>query len=237
MKVLVIPDVHLKPWMFERASEIMVTENIDKAVCLMDIPDDWGKEYQLDLYEETFDAATLFQQSFPSTLWCYGNHDLSYAWLQSESGFSFHAIETVCNRLSELRSLLPDKSQMKYIHRIDKVLFMHGGLSHAFVEQYAAGADYEDTDAVIDIINHLGCSEMWDDASPIWLRPQMYIEKMYGQDELLQVVGHTPVEEIQLDRNIISCDVFSTYPGGETFGTQEFLILNTETWDYISRKA
>jgi len=88
LKVLVIPDVHLKPWMFNRAFEIMKSGAAEKAVCLMDIPDDWGQEYNLGLYEETFDAAIRFQKAFSDTLWCYGNHDLSYEWLQYESGFS-----------------------------------------------------------------------------------------------------------------------------------------------------
>ena len=43
MKVLVIPDVHLKPWMFERADKIMEQGAAERAVCLMDIPDDWNK--------------------------------------------------------------------------------------------------------------------------------------------------------------------------------------------------
>ena len=40
MKVLVIPDVHLKPQMFRQAAAIMNTRAADRAVCLMDIPDD-----------------------------------------------------------------------------------------------------------------------------------------------------------------------------------------------------
>ena len=80
MKVLVIPDVHLKPWMFERASEIMEKGTVERAVCLMDIPDDWNQEYNLELYNETFDAAIAFAKKYPSTLWVYGNHDLCYLW-------------------------------------------------------------------------------------------------------------------------------------------------------------
>jgi hypothetical protein len=38
VKVLVIPDVHLKPWVFDRAEEIMDAGTADKAVSLMDIP-------------------------------------------------------------------------------------------------------------------------------------------------------------------------------------------------------
>jgi len=61
LKILVIPDVHLKPWMFDRAKEIMDIGAAENALCLMDIPDDWGQEYNLGLYEETFDAAIHIQ--------------------------------------------------------------------------------------------------------------------------------------------------------------------------------
>ena len=232
MKVLVIPDVHLKPWIFERATRIMKSGAEEKAVCLMDIPDDWGKEYDLGLYEDTFDAAIQFQKAFPDTLWCYGNHDLSYEWLQYESGFSSMAIPVVNKRLSELRREMPDRNQMAYIHRIDDILFLHGGLTHAFVKYYAPDVDYDDTDVVIEKINMLGRDEMWDDASPIWFRPQFYNEKMYKEAELLQVVGHTPVMQIDRLGNVLSCDLFSTYRTGDPIGTEEFLLIDTETWEY-----
>ena len=232
MKILVIPDVHLKPWMFDRASEILNSGAAKKAVCLMDIPDDWGQEYNLGLYEETFDAAIRFQKEFPETLWCYGNHDLSYEWLQYESGFSSVAIPVVQKKLSELRRELSDRSQMAYIHRIDDVLFLHGGLTHAFVKYYANDVDYDDTDAVIEKINLLGRNEMWDDASPLWFRPQFYNEKMYKEEDLLQVVGHTPVMQIDRLGNMLSCDLFSTYSTGDPIGTQEYLLIDTVTWEY-----
>lgn len=232
MKILVIPDVHLKPWMFDRASEILNSGAAKNAVCLMDIPDDWGQEYNLGLYEETFDAAIRFQKEFPETLWCYGNHDLSYEWLQYESGFSSVAIPVVQKKLSELRRELPDRSQMAYIHRIDDVLFLHGGLTHAFVKYYANDVDYDDTDAVIEKINLLGRNEMWDDASPLWFRPQFYNEKMYKEEDLLQVVGHTPVMQIDRLGNMLSCDLFSTYSTGDPIATQEYLLIDTVTWEY-----
>lgn len=232
MKILVIPDVHLKPWMFDRAKEIMDTGAAEKALCLMDIPDDWGQEYNLGLFEETFDAAIRFQKAYPDTLWCYGNHDLSYEWLQYESGFSSMAIPIVNEKLSSLRRELPDRSQMAYIHKIDNVLFTHGGLTHAFVKYYASDIDYDDTDAVLEKINCLGRNEMWDDASPLWLRPQFDFEKMYREADILQIVGHTPVEEIDRLGNVISCDLFSTYRTGDPIGTQEFLLIDTVTWEY-----
>ena len=67
MKVLVIPDIHLKPDMFRRAGELMKQGIAEKAVCLMDIPDDWDQQYNIALYEETFDAAISFAMEYPDT--------------------------------------------------------------------------------------------------------------------------------------------------------------------------
>ena len=39
MKVLVIPDVHLKPVMFQQATVLMKRGIAERAVCLMDIPE------------------------------------------------------------------------------------------------------------------------------------------------------------------------------------------------------
>ena len=95
---------------------------------------------------------------------------------------------------------------------------------------------YNDVDTVMRAINSLSCLEMWTNESPIWIRPQYGSGKMYKPRKLLQVVGHTPMREITRNRNLISCDVFSTNPDGRPYGTQEFLYLDTETWEYTGVK-
>ncbi len=232
MKVLVIPDVHLKPLMFRQAEALMHQKIADRAVCLMDIPDDWEQEYNISLYEETYDAAIHFAAAFPETAWCYGNHDLSYFWHCLESGYSSFASMTVQRKLLELREAVPADNPIRYVHRIDNVLFSHGGVLNYFVEEYVPGSKYDDVDAVVEIINQLGRREMWDDVSPIWLRPQFSKMKLYKPRKLLQVVGHTPVDEITREGNLISTDVFSIYRDGRPIGTQEFLLLDTVTWEY-----
>ncbi len=47
MKVLVISDIHLKTWIFDRAEDILKSDKADRAVCLMDMPDDWDMEFQM----------------------------------------------------------------------------------------------------------------------------------------------------------------------------------------------
>ena len=236
MKVLVIPDVHLKPYMFEAASNLMKQGVADCAVCLMDLADDWNMQYQIQLYEETYDAAICFAKRWPQTRWCYGNHDICYLWNERESGYSSMAADTVCRKLNELSQALPEGNKISFIHRIDHVLFSHGGLSAWFVEEYVGKNLYEDADAVIETINEFGPDLMWNDWSPLWYRPQFVKPRMYRPRTFLQVVGHTPVESITKKYNIISCDNFSTYSDGRPIGKSEFLVVNTETWDYYGVK-
>ena len=236
MKVLVIHDIHLKPAIFDRASELLHEGAADRAVCLMDLPDDWKKEYQIELYEKTFDRAILFVQEHPDTLWCYGNHDLSYVWDCMETGFSPYAISTVNNKLNRLKAGLPSMGQIAFIHRIDNTLFMHGGLTVRFMKLYVETDRWGDVDRMIRSINRLGRDIMWQQESPLWFRPQYSEEEMYGEHEYTQVVGHTPVKEIAKKRNVISCDVFSTYQDGTPIGTCEFAIIDTVTGEFTTRK-
>lgn len=235
MKVLVIPDVHLKPYMFRKADILMERGIAENAVCLMDIADDWNQQYNVALYEETYDGAKCFAKKYPNSLWCYGNHDLSYVWYMPETGYSSMAMSTVQRKLIDLKVALPENNPIKYVQRIDSVIFSHGGVSDYFVREYVPASKYNDIDTVVDTINCLGVNEMWNDASPIWLRPQYSNVKMYKPRKMLQVVGHTPVEKIYRDRNIISCDVFSTYRNGKAIGTEEFWILDTLTWECLGR--
>ena len=232
MKIIVIPDVHLRSWMFSRASELMRESNIDRVVCLMDIPDDWDEEKNTELYEETFDAAIAFAKNYPETRWCWGNHDLSYLWRKPESGYSPYAEKLVVRKLQELKSSLENEFRLAYVHRIDNVLFSHGGLTREFVYKHIASRESRDTNLVLDVINSLGDRAIWQDNSPIWARPQYGDTRMYQEKRLLQVVGHTPVKSIRQTGNVISCDVFSTYRDGTPVGTQEFLVLDTKTWEW-----
>ena len=237
MKILVIPDVHLKPFMFEQAAQLMKNKEAELAVCLMDIADDWRQQYNIDLYIRTYDAAIEFAKAFPDTLWCYGNHDLSYLWNQKETGYSPIAPWTVCEKMRVLKECLPDTGKMAYVHRVDQVLFSHGGVADDFVQRYIPAENHNDVDKVVETINGFDWGIMWQDLSPIWYRPQYYEGKMYKAEEFLQVVGHTPVECIERKGNVISCDVFSTSRSGEPIGTQEFPVIDTATWEFYGIKV
>ena len=240
MKVLVIPDCHLKPWMFAQADTIMKKGIADKAVCLMDLADDFGVHDDAQ-YLETYETAIAFAKEHPDTLWCYGNHDLSYIWGKPETGYHPEKRGLVCQEIKKLTNTLPKKSQLAYIHKIDKTLFMHGGLANLFVQLRVAPQNRKNVLAAVKAINQMGCETMWAADSPIWYRPQLSpnqnAKRLYRGGEYLQVVGHTPVKEVYLEGGVLSCDTFSTYRDGTPYGSQAFCIVDTITLEFETVKG
>ena len=229
MKVLVIPDIHLKSWLFDIADNILKTGKADRAVCLMDMSDDWGMEFQIESYRATFDRAINFAKTYPDTLWCYGNHDISYLWGRLESGYSPYAERTVIMKLEELKNTLKASSQIAFIHSIDNVLFSHGGLTTDFVSRLDKKLMDADIDNIIEAVNNAPKNLLWNDESPLWLRPQYRNVTAFRGNLYKQVVGHTPVKEVFEKDGFISTDVFSTYRDGRQIGKSVMIVIDSKS--------
>lgn len=232
MRVLVIPDIHLKTWLFDCAEDILKDGKADRVVCLMDIPDDWEMEFQVARYKETYDRVIAFAKAYPDTLWCYGNHDVSYVWGRLESGYSPYAESTVLSKFKEFENVLQSSGQLAFMHRIDNVLFSHGGLTTEFVRWLDDQLLDADIDDVLAAVNEAPQDELWNDESPLWLRPPYNDRDIFRNDTYTQVVGHTPVENIFERDGVISTDVFSTYRDGRQIGESAMIVIDTMTGRY-----
>ena len=102
--ILVIPDVHLKPEIFLKAETVVESGVCDRVVMLGDLPDDWGMEENINLYEKTYEIAADFCERHNNTLFCYGNHDISYVWQALENGYSSAARDpsSQCNHKNRI---------------------------------------------------------------------------------------------------------------------------------------
>ena len=232
MRVLVIPDIHLKPWIFDRTEKILRDGKADRAVCLMDMPDDWNMEFQIERYKETFDRAIAFAEDYPDTLWCYGNHDVSYSWGRLETGYSPYAERTVMSKLEELENRLKSPVQINIMHRIDNVLFSHGGLTADFLRWLNKDLLDADIEEVIAAVNDAPHNYLWNDESPLWFRPQ-YGDQRDIQSRYIQTGGraYSGGEDFEKD-GIISTDVFSTYRDGRQIGESAMMVIDSETGKY-----
>lgn len=212
MKVLVIPDVHLKPWIFDDAEFILKNFNLDNAVFIGDLVDDWHKENYIDLYKDTIDRAMLFKCMNSDSIFCYGNHEVAYMlgdWCSGNSELYRPMIRSMLNQYE--RSVMPVLAI-----KIDNVVFSHAGIAKSYV------ADYR-----IENIDHIKLPTAFNDNdSPLWVRPDPWTK--FNKD-YIQVVGHSPVRTIKQFDNVWVTDTFSTNENGSMYGDRTFMSVDTVT--------
>ena len=237
MKTFVIPDIHLKTWMLDKADDMVDKGDYDRIIFLGDFVDDWDQQRNIGLYDDIFDAVRDFVKKHQNSLICFGNHDMSYIWQALESGYSDIARDTVVARLQELRTLLPKENEA-FMHKLDNVIFSHAGLTRQFVMEHFAYDTDPSIEHMVERINMMGEYELWKDQSPLWARPGGYGRgyDFYSRG-CLQVVGHTPVKRPYYfqDQDLLVCDTFSTYGDGSPIGNNSFVWVDTVTKEWHAR--
>lgn len=136
------------------------------------------------------------------------------------------------SKLEELEHSLRDPAQSNMIQRIDNVLFSHGGLSAEYIKWFDKSLLYADIDDVIEAVNNAFHDQLWNDESPLWLRPQHRARQAFRKEKYIQVVGHTPVERVIEKDGFISVDVFSTHPDGTPIGEPAMIVIDSKTRIY-----
>lgn len=120
-----------------------------------------------------------------------------------ETGYSPYAERTVISKIEELEQTLKNPAQIAFMHRIDNILFSHGGLTTDFVRWLNEELLDAGIDDVVTAVNDAPQDYLWNDASPLWLRPQY--------------------------KNV---DVFSTYRGGRQIGESAMIVMDSNTGKY-----
>ena len=231
MRILAIPDVHLKTWMFAAADKVIEAEHPDAVVLLGDLVDDFGCKNSPEKYNETIDAAIDFSHRHPETYLCLGNHEASYLWDRQTNATAYRAYATAKTQCNRLVYEGFDKDHFTVAYQFDNVVFSHAGISEGFFAAYLKKSGEKNlSDAeVIRRVNGLSVDELWRYGSPIWYRPSgiQEFDQMYGAGRLLHVTGHTPIEKITEWCSTLVCDTFSTYPNHKPVGDQTFALVDT----------
>lgn len=232
MRCLVVGDVHLKPWILDKADKMLEKGMADVAVCLGDLVDDFGEEYNIALYRRTMERAIKFQKDHPNTVWIMGNHDYGYwhpEYGRRESGHSKIAEIDMHELLMKFYKSGAGKPRIAA--QIGRCIFSHAGVNASWIERHHE----KRLDAEI-LVEEVGGEALWEEDSPIWWRPQTEYggdpDEAWGKDEYLQVVGHSPVKTATQEGSILSCDTFSTYRNGAPYGDQSFVVVDTVTKEW-----
>lgn len=239
MKVIVVPDVHLKPWMLDQAEKALQEGKAEQAVFLGDYVDDWNQQSNTELYRSTLQAMLDFAKKHPETKFCIGNHDFQYLKGIKGAGYSSQQLGLVRDYFKRIYNVSEGKN-FKMLFKIDNVIFSHAGLLLSFVRRYVEENRQEDWEAVIDILNYKGDQGdvgFFDEDSPIWARTVLFDHGYYyKEDEVLNVFGHTPTMRVESHEGGLGVDVYSTYRDGHTpIGEQHMVIVDTVTkeWQYV----
>lgn len=238
MRVLVIPDVHLKSWMFDLV-DMVTPDAYDRIISVGDWVDEWGQEANSMLYERCLNRLYLFAKDHPTALFCYGNHDISYMYLLEESGFSYRQIPLIQKYYAMFRDEFKKRFMVATVQ--DDVVFSHAGFSDYWVmdilSDIIGSVDNLTIEDIVKCTNNIlkgrkreKIWDLWNDASPIWVRPQDGDIRLYDPEHVFQVFGHTPTREIVKTDHWVSCDTFSTTRNAKDFiGDCDLIIIDTVT--------
>lgn len=200
MKVLAVGDIHTKIWILDAVFDII--DEYDLLVFVGDYADDWKATPQDTI--NTWKTLKFMQEAYPEkVILVTGNHDYIYVKNTPSTASGYNQITQHLINMPENREVRDWLEKLPIVKFVDGVAYSHAGL----VDTY----HHED---------ELRVSKMWQNDSPLWVRPQDYIE--YKQ--IPQVFGHTPSPTCwEVDKNIWCIDTFSTYQDGTPIGDETVL--------------
>lgn len=199
MKILAVGDIHTKTWIIDLVESVI--ENYDAVVFVGDYADDFGASAEKSI--ATWEKLWRLNYKHPDKVkLVLGNHDYIYVTKTPhlQSGYNYvtqHLIDLPENR--RLRDWL---SSLPLVIELEGVTYAHAGIDERWSGQ-------EDV------------SSIWDDNSPIWVRPDWSQYK-----KIKQVVGHTPQRTVnEVEPGIWLIDTFSTHSDGSPYGDGTMLVI------------
>lgn len=227
MKILVCGDLHCKPDVLKQA---LVAVPWDEFIFLGDACDEFGalQENNIEIIELLIETKKKFKDKF---IWLLGNHDWGYYDdTISMTGHIYPGAENV-------KKLLEDSESMwELFYAKGKYVFTHAGISQDFLKAMG-NTPYKElktTRGINNPMNNVGsaCGGYSSSPSLLWIRPKELQNPLFNT---IQIVGHTPVKRITVQKysesstlgaKLILCDTFSQTPYYTPIGDQSLLYMD-----------
>lgn len=233
MRVLFVGDIHNHMYIFDDVERLDKEFNFDRIIFLGDYVDDWDTDNHQSL--ETLNKIFSLKETSPDKYtFLIGNHELSYLGYKC-SGHMEELEDIMRQKLTENINKL-DFFTTVQCGEIEYVC-THAGLNNGYINMFLGGRDiWKDTMELMNKskMNNLEmlamCSYMRggkdEFSSFLWTDKREH--SIFAEPKIIkhQIVGHTPVPQIQLIDGIFYCDTHSTYRDGTTYGDKTYLI-----WD------
>jgi len=195
VKVLAIGDIHTKLWILNKVEERL--NDYDVVVFCGDYADNWNTAAPVTI--QTWKSLKYLQDTYPDKVrLVQGNHDYIYTNYTKTTASGYNGVTQTLLDAPENKELKDWLHGLPIIEYIDGVMYSHAGVNDAWVERYEGKED---------------AISLWNDLSPIWVRPGMTDYRGY------QVFGHTPQETCtEIQPNVWCIDTFSEYQDNTPIG-------------------
>ncbi|PKE06633.1 phosphoesterase [Macrococcoides caseolyticum] len=228
MNTILIGDIHLKSRLIlPLVDEIIERYNIQRVIFLGDYTDFPGQQKNVKLYAR--DLINLSEWKYNKlkknieVINLIGNHDIYY-YLGSPASFSLkdeEAFWSIGEFLEELN--------LQVAYQLDEYIVSHAGYNQFFNPEqwHFEPLTLEKSDGLEKLANSIGPlrggsspggSPVWADYQELINHPNLNITK--------QIVGHTPVRNIDINQNIISIDTFAVDNQLILYGNGSILLYN-----------
>lgn len=211
MRDLIVPDIHMKLNMMDYVIKTAKEHNVDHITFLGDYFDEWNQKMNAQLYRDTIKQLERINQDFNCTF-LIGNHDVPYL-----INRTYHFSTPFDDVRLEIRDCLR-KLKVQLVHNVQGYYCSHAGITEGFEPEPWA---YQEVSNRIGNLVDLDSN----DYSPIWMRPQnIYVPDAYEK----QIVGHSPVETVIYNSEIIFTDTWSVTPQGNPIGDKSLIIIENK---------
>jgi len=211
-----------------RVNEVAEELEIQKIILMGDYTDQWEGTKQDNWYKDDLRFLYKWRQEMQTQgieiIMLAGNHDVPY--LIDEQ--IYYSVENL-NTFNWVKEMLFDL-ELQIAYQLDDYLISHAGYTEDYrlEEWHLRTLTPNDKKGLIWLNNHVGLSRsgVYITGSPIWADLNHDLKKFPHQDYPKQIVGHTPLQNIQVNQPIIGIDSFSLDRRHQPFGSGDMLLYD-----------
>ena len=231
MKVLFVGDVHNHTYIFDDVKRLDDKYNFDRVIFLGDYVDDWNTDNYKSL--ETLETLFKLKENNPNkyTL-LIGNHELSYLGYKC-SGHQYELEDVMEMKLKEHIEDIDFYTSVRCDQ--NEYICTHAGLNNGYVDKILGGDNWKETledmnkNKLFNLQQLSMCSYLRggrdEFSSFLWTDKREHAYYALQEKKVpYQIVGHTPVPNVQLIGGIFYCDTHSTYRDGSEYGDKSYLL-------------
>jgi len=227
LKTLLIGDTHLMcRLILPMVKRVIQVKAVERVILMGDYTDQWGAIGYPEMYKDDLRFLYRWKSEMIANevevILLAGNHDIPYL-IDKQVYYSVvdvFAFEWIKEMLYDL--------ELQVAYRLGDYLVSHAGYTKDYepMKWHFETLTSDHVEKLISLHEHVGMSRggRFITGSPVWADLNWDLKEFYHHDFPKQIVGHTPVETIDLMSYRLGIDTFSLTKNYQPFGDGGMLL-------------